>query len=80
MAVINSSLKSLQTPKQKTASCIRQPMLDNGTFGTRQHTADRWRDCDGDWYADLAMLMDPTFGGSDGDGCHPFGAALWQWQ
>ena len=40
-------------------------MLDNGTFGRRQHTADRWRDCDGDWYADLAMLMDPTFGGSD---------------
>ena len=66
-------------------------MLDNGTFGRRQHTADRWRDCDGDWYADLSMLMDPTFGGSDGDGCHPFGgragdgrhpfgAALWQWQ
>ena len=54
-------------------------MLDNGTFGRRQHTADRWRDCDGDWYADLAMLMDPTFGGSDGDGCHPFGAALWHW-
>ena len=58
-------------------------MLDNGTV-------DRWRDCDGDWYADPAMLMDPAFGGSDADGCHPFGgrvgdgchplgAALWQW-
>ena len=27
----------------------------------------------------IGMLMDPAFGGSDGDGCHPFGAALSQW-
>ena len=27
----------------------------------------------------IGMLMDPAFGGSDGDGCHPFAAALSQW-